>query len=147
LGGLLFGCRGGAVGEGEEDVVERGGVHGAARHRTTLGIDFVEQRPYVRRASVGRDADRQAPGVAADRAFAEAACDLLEGRGVGEREVEAPTCDALLELARGALGDHAAAVDDGDAVGQAVGFLEVLRGQEDGHSALDEAGDDLPGRR
>jgi len=35
-------------------------------------------------------------------------------------------------------------VEDGDAVGEGVGFLEVLGGEEDGHPVGDEVADDLP---
>ena len=56
-------------------------------------------------------------------------------------DLEALAADAVLELVGRALGDHAAAVDDGDEVGEAVGLVEVLRGQQDrralGHQALD----------
>ena len=41
-----------------------------------------------------------------------------------------------LQLRRRALGDDVAVVDDPDAVGERVGLLEVLRGQEDGHAVL-----------
>ena len=35
-----------------------------------------------------------------------------------------------------ALGDEPAAVDDADPVGELVGLLEVLRGEEDRHAEL-----------
>ena len=41
-----------------------------------------------------------------------------------------------LQLVGRALGDDAAVVDDPDAVGELVGLLEVLRGEEDGHAEL-----------
>ena len=41
-----------------------------------------------------------------------------------------PGADRRLELAAGALGDDPAVVDDRDAVGQLVGLVEVLRGQQ-----------------
>ena len=44
--------------------------------------------------------------------------------------------DATLELARGAVGDDPAAVEDSDAGGEVVGLLEVLAGQEDRDTAL-----------
>ena len=44
--------------------------------------------------------------------------------------------DAALELVRRALGDQPAVVDDADPVGQLVGLLEVLRGEEDRHAEL-----------
>jgi Elongation factor Tu GTP binding domain len=39
-----------------------------------------------------------------------------------------------LELGRGALGDEAAVVEQGDPVGELVRLLEVLRGEEDRHA-------------
>ena len=39
-----------------------------------------------------------------------------------------------LELVRRALGDHPAAVDDGQPVGEMVGLLQVVRRQQDGHA-------------
>ena len=44
------------------------------------------------------------------------------------------SADLGLEGARGALGDDVATVDDPDAIGERIGLLEVLRGQEDGHT-------------
>jgi hypothetical protein len=44
--------------------------------------------------------------------------------------------DGALELGGGALGDEPPVVDDADAVGELVGFLEVLRGEEDRHAEL-----------
>ena len=56
-------------------------------------------------------------------------------------DLEALAADAVLELVGRALGDHAAAVDHGDEVGQAVGLVEVLRGQQHrralGHQPFD----------
>jgi hypothetical protein len=43
---------------------------------------------------------------------------------------------ASLELLRRALGDESPAMDDADPVGQLVGLLQVLGGQEDGHVEL-----------
>jgi hypothetical protein len=39
--------------------------------------------------------------------------------------------DAVLELVPGSLRDHLPAVDDGDPVGQLIGFLQVLGGQQE----------------
>lgn len=46
---------------------------------------------------------------------------------------------SLLQLGGHALRDYVTAVEDGDAVGQAVSFLEVLRGEEDGHPGRGQA--------
>ena len=66
------------------------------------------------------------------------------GCGVGERQVDAAAGDTPLELLRGPLGDEASAVEDRDAVGEPVGLVEVLGGQEDGGAVADEAADDVP---
>ena len=52
--------------------------------------------------------------------------------------------DLALQLARGALGDQAAVVEYRDPVGELVGFLEVLGGEEHGDAAGHQAADDLP---
>src|SRR6266540_7437408 len=104
-GGLLLGLGsgGGVAGQSEEHVGERGAVHGEPLHRAAQRVDLVEQRPRVGGAAIGRDADGQADRVAVDRALAEGAGDVLEGRGVGEGEVQALVRDLLLELGRGAI--------------------------------------------
>jgi hypothetical protein len=47
-------------------------------------------------------------------------------RPVGDPQGEQVAADPRLELVAGALGDHPAEVDHGDAVGQPVGLLQVL---------------------
>ena len=49
-----------------------------------------------------------------------------------------------LELAARALGDDLAVVDDRDAVGELVGLVEVLRGEQHGRALGDEHAHDLP---
>ena len=65
----------------------------------------------------------------------------LDRGGVGEVDLEALAADAVLELVGRALGDHAAAVDHRDEVGEPVGLVEVLGGQQHrralGHEPLD----------
>ena len=61
-------------------------------------------------------------------------------------ELEPVVGDAPLELRRRALGDDAAAVEHGDAVGQPVGLLEVLGGEEHGHALAGEPGHRVPHR-
>src|ERR687893_63897 len=52
--------------------------------------------------------------------------------------------DRCLELAARALGDHLPVVDHRYPVGQLVGLVEVLRGQQHGGALGDHAPDDLP---
>ncbi len=54
------------------------------------------------------------------------------------------SADLGLQFFGGAFGDEPAVVDDGDAVGELVGLLEVLGGEEDGGAAAHEVSDDLP---
>ena len=61
-----------------------------------------------------------------------------------ERDLDDRRAVVLLELGRGALGDGAAAVDHHDPVGEAVGFLEVLRREQHGRAARDELFDHAP---
>ena len=56
------------------------------------------------------------------------------GRPAIDLDRRAP--DLGLQRLRRALGDDLAVVDDPDAVGEHVGLLEVLRGEEDGHAVL-----------
>jgi hypothetical protein len=55
-----------------------------------------------------------------------------------------PAGDAGLELLGAAFGDEGAVVQHGDAVGELVGFVEILRGQQDRDPVGGQASDDLP---
>ena len=68
------------------------------------------------------------------------------GRAVGlaERDLEARAADLRLELGGGAAGDDATVVDDDDAVGELVGLVEVLGGEQQRDAVGDELADDLP---
>ena len=56
--------------------------------------------------------------------------------GLARRHLDARAADLRLEPARGPLGDDPAVVDDPDPVGQGVGLLEVLGGEEHGHALV-----------
>ena len=66
--------------------------------------------------------------------------------GVGEADIDAAAGNLLLELLRAALGDHPSAVEDRHPVGEPVGLVEVLRGQEHGGAVVDQTPHDLPHR-
>ena len=68
---------------------------------------------------------------------------VLVGAG-GELQLQRRVADRRLQLVRRALGDLAAAVDDGDPVGELVGLVEVLRGQQHRAAVGDEAADRVP---
>ena len=67
-------------------------------------------------------------------------------RLVCQANLEPVSAHLTLELVRRAFGDHLAVVDDRDPVREAVGLLQVLRRQQDGRPAADEALDRLPER-
>src|SRR5580693_6082510 len=56
-GGLLVSWDGGVPGQGEEHVVQGGGVHGEAAHRRAARVELVEQGPDLGRGPVGGDAE------------------------------------------------------------------------------------------
>ena len=71
----------------------------------------------------------------------------VAGARVGGHDFDGRAADLLLQLRGRALGDDLAVVDDPHAVGQRVGLLEVLRGQEHGHAlVVGEPRDLLPQR-
>ena len=62
--------------------------------------------------------------------------DRVAVRAVGGHGLDRRAPDLGLQRLRRALGDDVPGVDDPDAVGQHVGLLEVLGGEEDGHAVL-----------
>ena len=120
-----------------------------------MGGDVVDPDPGAVEAA-DRVGDRAL--AAADRDLQDAVARLgpLAGerleRGAGgldlgrvlEGDVEALAADLVLELVGGALGDHLAAVDHRDPVGEAVGLVEVLGGEQDGRAGGDPLLDRLP---
>jgi hypothetical protein len=102
----------------------------------------VEQDPERLDGTVARDLQREG-GVVAHR-LPEDAGGRLEPVRVGELEADVAAGDAALELVRGALGDQPAVVEQRDPVGELVGLLQVLGGQEDRDPAGHQVADDLP---
>ena len=137
-----------AAGLREEDVVERRLVQPQVGDLQALGVeraDDVGER-LLGLAQAHRDALDRAAAILAE-ALEHAATAARSARVGGDRlERRAP--DLGLQLGRRALGDDLAVVDDADAVGEDVGLLEVLRGEEHGHAVVGgEARDLLPQRR
>ena len=54
--------------------------------------------------------------------------------GVGELELDVPAGDSALEFGGGAFGDDPPVIEHRDTVGELVGLLEVLGGEEDRHA-------------
>ena len=128
------------TGEGEEDVVERGARGSRTRRprcardrRSSSSARACAALPSVGTPSVRPPGSRWTarPPSMASAAWSRRARRPASGPGAGR-----PT--RCLSSAGRALGDDAAAVDDGDAIGQAVGLFEVLGREEDRHAAVDE---------
>src|SRR5262245_34250534 len=121
------------AGQLEEDVVERRRAQREVAHRDAAVVEGDGHRADHRGALGGGDHHLVAPGL--DPCDAGHGFDHRAGTGgvaVEPGEDHAVT-DAVLQLEGGALGDQLAVVDDADPVGQLVGLLEVLGGEEDGH--------------
>jgi hypothetical protein len=133
-GQLLLIVGGGVPGEGEEHVVER--------RLTDLDVVDLDAGPvecaHDARGETGRgdDGRLQLPGDAVERDLAvdvrgkrvDGIVGVLPARGEPDREPRA--AGLALELGSGPVGDRAAVVDDDDAVGELVGLVEVLGGEQ-----------------
>ena len=97
-----------------------------ADHLGQLRLAAVEPRPRSPLRS-GRRARRsgRAPRPCCSRSL-----------GVAGDRLDRRAADLGLQLGRRALGDDLAVVDDPDPVGERVGLLQVLGGEEDGHPVL-----------
>ncbi len=107
-------------------------------------LELVEHGAQVLRAL--RRGDGQAAGAHVELGAEplEHARGALQRLVVAERKVHAPLADARLQLRGGPGGDGPAAGQHDDLVGQAVGLLEVLGGQQQRGAALDQALDRAP---
>ena len=136
-----------AAGLRQEDVVEGGSVElhvGDAQVRGVQGADHVGQV-----VDAGAEADGHAAVAALDQ-LAEALEHLADGgpvAGVEGDHLDGGPADLGLQGGRGVLGHDLSVVDDPHAVGQDIGLLQVLGGEEDRHALLlDQPRDLLPER-
>lgn len=107
-----------------------------------MAVENVEQGAQGVDAAVARDLEGEC--LVVPQAYVQHLGGAGEFGRVEEAEPDVAAGDESLELVGRALGDDPAAVEDGDAVGELVGLLQVLRGEEDGDAAVDEIADDLP---
>ena len=131
------------VGQGEEDVVQVGGVHGELGRFDARPVELVQHSAQRPDTAIAGHLEGQVLLVTADRA--KCAGRQVEFGRVVEAQAHVAAGHQLLQFGRGALGDEPALVEHGDPVGQLVGLLQVLRGEEDRDAVLaDQVVDDLP---
>ena len=70
----------------------------------------------------------------------------FEPAHVGKLQADMSAGDAAFELIGGSLGNQLPLIENCDPVGELVRFLQVLRGEQDRHTAGHEVADDLPHR-
>ena len=118
----------------QEDVVERG-----ASQCKVAGHDaFVTQRRRGSRHQLNsvaagghRELVRPLGGLRIAATHCRKRCPCTPPiRGLGELHLQDLAPDAVLELVAGSLRDHSPVVDDRDTVGELVGLLQVLGGQQ-----------------
>ena len=139
----------------------RCGRSAGGRHRRASGCTTTRSSTATPAASSRRTASAIAPfrsrsgtrtveswsdGLAhASAESASTACSPCEPSS--EADLQLLAAGVLLELARRALGDHAPVVDDDDPVGEPVGLVQVLGGEQDRRPSRDQALDRVPERQ
>ena len=114
------------AGEGEEDVVEIGGVDRELVDVDRLGVELVQQG--LQRADAAVAGERQGELVFVAGDVAEGASGRFELAGVGEAQADVTARDEPLELVRGALGDQLPAVENRDVCRATITYCAVRPG-------------------
>ena len=139
---------GGVAGQGQEHLVEAGLAERELGDGDAGARASAASASDARSASVDRDATARpgrTRGARPRRARARArARPSARWSGSSRRTCSVPAPTDALSSPRRALGDHPAVVDDRDPVGELVGLVEVLRGQQHRRALGDERADDVP---
>ena len=133
-----------AAGLAEEDVVQAGPVEGEGRQRDPRPVQ--EPDDLGGRGLAAVDVEAECPVLLGE--LADERLPLEDGAGrrggtIGPHQDDV-TGDLPLQLLGGALGDDLAVVDDGDAVAERVGLLEIVGGEEDGGAGFAQPADLVP---
>ncbi len=142
LGRLVLGR---VAGERQEHLVE---ARLAEREVRDADLGAGEHRDHLGAALGVRAGDRERRRIGLEVDLAELPLEQLGGRGpllgIEQAHSQGAAAHGGLELRRRALGDHAAAVDHRDSLGELVGLVEVLRAQQDRRPLGDQRPDDVP---
>ena len=135
-------------GDAQEHVVQAGLLDGHALQPDARAVQRAHQLGHVLRGALEVQAQLAVGRLAARGHRGQHIVGPRRVLAGPELQLDDLFADLALELRRRAAGDDPALVDDGDLVGQAVGLLEVLRGEEDRHAELVvEAAHFFPDRR
>ena len=143
---VLLGLTRVVAGDREEHLVEAR-LRDADRRDRHAGLTQADQHVgghvgvverHVHPARLGRE-----HGLSAGDAADDLPGQLLIGP-VRELQLQRRVSDRALQLVRSALGDLAPLVDDRDPVGQLVGLVEILGGEQDRAAVGDQAADRVP---
>ena len=138
---------GGMPGQGEEHLVEAGLAEGELGDRGSARSARAASAAAARSASTSaavRAAGSDSSGDVAAERRGEHTPGFVALADVAHPHVQGAGADRRLEVAARALGDDAAVVDDGEALGELVGLVEVLRRQQHGGALADEHAHDVP---
>jgi hypothetical protein len=134
------------AGEGEEHLVQGRLVQGHVLGGDAGGAQPA-QRLHERGWAIGRREHHPAAVPILGRLLAADPPQHLQGPGpvpLGHGHLQHRAAHPVLELVGGAFADQPAVVDDGDPVGQPVGLLQVLGGEQHRGAALDQVADQPP---
>jgi len=132
-------------GQGEEGVVQARPAQGDLLDGGSGGLHERGDGGQVVGAARGRDGQRAALGDGRDgEAGGQRGVQPRVAPVVGGGDVDPLGSDAALQLAGGSAGGDEPAVDQHDAVGQGVGFLQVLGGEQDRDLVGDQGADGRP---
>src|SRR5579884_4530042 len=138
---------GGVSGEGEEDIIEGGTAQGQVFQANLRGVEVAHDGGEQLRAVCDRHDEVAA--LSSDLRFArtvgkDGLQSCFQIASVRDGQFEPLAADTGLQVVGGSVGDDAPLIDDGDAVGELIGLLQVLRGQQDGGAIGSKVADNLP---
>ncbi len=131
-------------GLGDEDVVEVGWTRSS--DSTRIPASSRALTTGATSAAPRSSSTRMAPSLAGSSFPMRETISSARSRLAADANLEVRQPDLGLERGRRALGDDLAGVDDPDPVGELVGLLQVLGGEEDGGALVVELRDLLPDR-
>jgi hypothetical protein len=131
----------------EKDIIECGTAEREVVERQASGVEIAYNVGEKTRA-VGNGYDDATPlGIhmhGASGMWVQRMDGGIEITSTGNAYLQALATHLLLEFVRGSTCDDLAMINDNNLIGKQVGFLKILRGQQDRCAIGDKTSDDLP---